>query len=260
MKKIKLERREIKELLENRYARYNNTGFIETDPVCVPHIFSLKDNIEIAGFLTAIIAWGQRKTIIANAKKLMKMMGNSPYEYIINGSKDDFNELTIFKHRTFNGTDTLYFLSSLQNIYRNYGGLETLFTEFYNNTGSMKEALIHFRDIFFELPHPERTGKHIADVRKNASAKRLNMFLRWMVRKDNRGVDFGLWKHIPASALFMPLDVHTGNVARKLGLLSRKQNDWYAVEELTSELRVFDADDPVKYDFALFGLGAFEAF
>ncbi|MBN2350828.1 MAG: TIGR02757 family protein, partial [Bacteroidales bacterium] len=248
---------DLKKFLDQKYEFYNQPGFITSDPVQIPHRFSRKEDIEISAFLTAIIAWGQRKTIINNATRLMFLMDNHPHDFIVNANEKDFEIFLDFKHRTFNGDDAVYFLSSLKNLYLYHGGPGTFFEKKYRETGEIRNCLIEFRKIFFELPHLPRSEKHIANIQKKASAKRLNMFLRWMVRKDNGGVDFGLW-NIPASALYIPLDIHTGTVARKLGLLTRKQDDWNAVEELTNNLRVFDPKDPVKYDFALFGLGAFE--
>lgn len=251
---------EIQAFLDQKVLEFNQLAFIETDPIQIPKLFDTKENIEIAGFLAATLAWGQRPTIIRNARKLVSQMENNPYNFLQNTTECDWNFFLNFKHRTFNGTDCVFFLKSLQNIYLHHGGLETVFTAGYNINHSIYSALAHFRNIFFELNHEHRTEKHVSDVEKGASAKRLNMFLRWMVRSDEAGVDFGLWKQIPASALLLPLDVHTGNVARKLGLLSRTQNDWRAVEEITGKLRTFDRNDPIKYDFALFGLGAFEKF
>jgi uncharacterized protein (TIGR02757 family) len=187
-------------------------------------------------------------------------MRNNPIEFLLYTPEDEWDVFQPFKHRTFNGADCIFFLKSLKNIYLNHGGLEKVFTDGFLNSESMSGTLSHFRSIFFEPEHERRTEKHVSDVLKGASAKRLNMFLRWMVRQDQSGVDFGLWKQIPASALMLPLDVHTGNVARKLGLLTRTQNDWKAVEEITAKLREFDPADPIKYDFALFGLGVFERF
>lgn len=249
---------EIKLLLDKKVEIYNHPDFIETDPIAIPHRFSLKEDIEIAGFLTAIIAWGQRCSIIKSASILLSLTGNNPYNFITEACDKDFAPFKYFKHRTFQGDDCIFFLKSLQHIYINKGGLEKVFTEGYNRDGNIKSALDVFYDVFFSTSHPLRSRKHIANVRANASAKRLNMFLRWMVRDNSTGVDFGLWKNIPSSALMIPLDVHTGNVSRKLGLLKRKQNDWKAVEELTAILRIFDPADPVKYDFALFGMGAVE--
>lgn len=249
---------EIKEILEEKYMHYNNSKFIETDPIIVPHQFSLKENIEISAFLTATIAWGNRKSIIKNAKNLMSLLDNDPFGFIMNAKGRDFEVLNAFYHRTFCGIDAVYFIKSLANIYREHGGLETIFSEEYKLKGDIKSGLIKFREVFFELRHHARTEKHVSNVAKGSSAKRLNMFLRWMVRKDDHKVDFGLWSQIPPSALYIPLDVHSGKVARNLGLLKRKQNDWESVMELTSILRNFDANDPVKYDFALFGMGVFE--
>ncbi len=250
---------ELKAFLDEKTEKYNRPAFIESDPVQVPRQFSRKENIEIAAFFTATISWGNRPAIIKNALRLMEWMDNSPYDFIMKSPATGFNVLNPFVHRTFNGGDCIYFARSLKNIYSNHGGLQQVFETGFQQEGSVKAALEYFHSVFFEFPG-ERTRKHVANVQRGASAKRLNMFLRWMVRNDHRGVDFGLWEGIPQSALMLPLDVHTGNVARKLGLLNRKQNDWKAVEEVTATLRKFDPADPVKYDFALFGLGIFEKF
>ena len=250
----------IKSFLDEKIQLFNRAEFIETDPIKVPAFFTTKENIEIAGFLAATLAWGQRPTIIRNAMKLMALMQNDPIEFLQNSSEEDWAVFQSFKHRTFNGTDCIYFLKSLKNIYQNHGGLEQVFTDGFLNGNSIFSALVYFRKVFFELEHERRTEKHVSDVEKGAAAKRLNMYLRWMVRNDTSNVDFALWKQIPSSALMLPLDVHTGNVARKLGLLTRTQNDWRAVEEITAKLREFDPEDPIKYDFALFGLGVFEKF
>ena len=251
---------ELKEFLEEKYDLFNRPSFIETDPIQIPHQFTKPEDIEIAGFLTATIAWGLRANIIKSAKKLISLMDNSPYDFIINAEENDFEIFNEFKYRTFQGVDCVYFMKSLQNIYKNHNGLRSIFESKVKETNCIKEALIHFRRIFFEILHPTRTQKHIANIEKKSSGKRLNMYLMWMVRNDNRGVHFGLWKNISPSLLYLPLDVHTGNVGRKLGLLTRKQNDWPAVEELTASLRQFDANDPVRFDFSLFGLGVFEKF
>ncbi|HBL74984.1 MAG: TIGR02757 family protein [Bacteroidetes bacterium GWF2_42_66] len=251
---------ELYQLLEEKVKRYNHPGFITSDPVQIPRRFSKKENIEIAGFLAATIAWGQRPVIIKNAHRLMQGMDNNPYQFLLDTTEADWLHLADFKHRTFNSADLFFFLKSLQNIYKNHGGLEQVFTEGYQSDQTVFSALTHFRRIFFEIDSPHRTQKHISDVSKNSSAKRLNMFLRWMVRNDNAGVDFGLWKNVPSSALMLPLDVHTGNISRQLGLLQRTQNDWKAVVEVTSRLAEFDPTDPVKYDFALFGMGVFDNF
>lgn len=250
----------IKSFLDEKMQLFNRAEFIETDPIQVPALFTTKENIEIAGFLAATLAWGQRPTIIRNALKIIVLMQNNPIEFLLNSSEEDWEVFQSFKHRTFNGTDCIYFLKSLKNIYQNHGGLEQVFTDGFRNGNSIFSALVYFRKVFFELEHELRTEKHVSDVEKGAAAKRLNMYLRWMVRNDKANVDFGLWKQIPASVLMLPLDVHTGNVARKLGLLTRTQNDWRAVEEITAKLREFDPEDPIKYDFALFGLGVFEKF
>lgn len=251
---------EIKDFLNEKADKYNHLNFIETDPIQIPHLFSDNNDIEISAFFASTIAWGQRTTIIKNMQKLIALMDHDPYEFIMNSSEKDLDRFNNFKHRTFNGEDCRFFIRSIKNIYKNHGGLGSLFQEIYSKEKGIFETLIGFRKVFFEIQHPERTQKHVSNVLKGASAKRLNMFLRWMVRKDNNGVDFGLWSKIPMSDLFLPLDVHTGNVARKLGLLKRNQNDWKAVKEVTEILRKFNPDDPIKYDFALFGLGVFEKF
>lgn len=251
---------ELKEFLDYKYDVYNQLSFIETDPVFIPHQYSLPEDIEISGFLTATIAWGQRKSILKNARRLMGQMGDKPYEFLMGATDEQLYKASDFVHRTFNCDDTYYFLKALRHIYKNFGGLKKVFGNSYGRNGDVKACLGDFRDLFLSLNPAPRTCRHVSDVTRDSSAKRLNMFLRWMVRTDNRGVDFGLWESIPPSALYLPLDVHTGNVSRKLQLLKRKQNDWKAVDEITAKLRTFDASDPVKYDFALFGLGVFEKF
>lgn len=250
---------ELKEFLDEKVDEYNRPRFIESDPIQVPKQFTNKEDIEIAGFLTATISWGNRAAIIKNAQRLMGLLENQPYDFIVNASAKEVRVLERFVHRTFNGWDCMYFIQSLQNIYTRHGGLQAIFEKGYNIDKNIKSALLHFYQVFFEL-EGERTRKHVSNVAKGASAKRLNMYLRWLVRGDKKGVDFGLWEGIPAAALMLPLDVHTGNVGRKLALLKRKSNDWKAVEEITNSLRKFDKNDPVKYDFALFGLGVFEKF
>jgi len=249
----------MKEFLDSRCLQFNTPDFIRDDPVSIPHLFTMAGDIEISGFLTAIISWGQRKTIIRNSKQILKLMDYAPLEFILNATQKDMKDLSLFKHRTFNGEDLIYFIHALQTIYRDYQGLESIFTTGINQTG-VKHAISNFKKLFFSLDHPERTTKHIADPLKGSAAKRINMFLRWMVRNDGNGVDFGLWKGISPSRLFCPLDIHSGRIARKFGLLDRKQNDWKAVEELTARLRVFDPGDPVRYDYALFGMGIHERF
>lgn len=250
---------ELKSFLDEKVCLYNNSKFIESDPIQIPHQFSLKEDIEIAGFLSATIAWGNRKMIISNAKKMMDLMGNAPYDFIMNHKQHHLDELESFVHRTFNSTDFQYFIKAIQNIYVNHNGLEAVFAK-NQETASLQITISEFKKVFFELPHFGRTEKHISDPMNNSAAKRINMFLRWMVRVDNAKVDFGIWKSISPAQLSCPLDVHSGNVARKLGLLQRKQNDAKAVAELDASLRSLDPTDPVKYDFALFGLGVFEKF
>lgn len=250
---------ELKEFLNTKVEQYNNTSFIESDPIQIPHQFSKKEDIEIAGFLTATIAWGNRKSIINNAYKMMQLMEQKPLDFVINHSQKDLNYLQRFVHRTFNGEDFVQFMKSLNHIYKNHQGLEAVFAK-HAQSDSMQNSIHHFKTVFFETPHQLRTQKHISDPLKNSAAKRINMFLRWMVRNDNNDVDFGIWKSLSPSQLSCPLDVHSGNVARKLGLLTRKQNDAKALHELDTALRQLDANDPVKYDFALFGLGVFEKF
>ncbi|MFN8210126.1 MAG: TIGR02757 family protein [Bacteroidales bacterium] len=256
---MKLRKQEMKSFLDEKVELYNRPSFIESDPISIPHQFTSREDIEISGFLAATIAWGNRKMILRNANQMMKLLENTPYDFIMNSSEKELMNVEKFVHRTFNSTDLSYFLIALRHIYRNKGGLEQVFKK--NMTShSIQPAIHELHKVFFELPHEKRTEKHVSDPNKGSSAKRINMFLRWMVRKDNCGVDFGIWDSISPSVLSCPLDVHSGNIARKLGLLSRKQNDARAVAELDSVLRSFDSEDPVKYDFALFGLGAIEKF
>ncbi|MCF8303001.1 MAG: TIGR02757 family protein [Bacteroidales bacterium] len=253
--------KELKDFLDEKTEYYNHPDFIELDPVSIPHRYTRKEDIEISGFLSATIAWGQRKTIVKNAMQLMHLMDDAPFEFITNFGESELERFSGFVHRTFNSDDCRFFLQSLQNIYRHHNGLEYAFA--YGLSGEKKgmaDAINGFRKLFFHMHHQQRTEKHVSNPSANAAAKRLNMFLRWMVRKDRKGVDFGIWNSITPAQLSLPLDVHTGTVARKLGLLTRKQNDWKAVEEVTSRLRNFDVNDPAKYDFALFGLGIIEKF
>ena len=248
---------ELKEFLDFKVDQYNRLEFIDSDPVQIPHQFSRKEDIEISGFLTATISWGNRKSILKNANFMMELLDRTPHDFVMNHSEEDLEALRKFVHRTFNGTDFSYFIKALQHIYKKHCGLESIFSN-YSDQDTVQPAIHQFKKIFFELPHEKRTEKHVSDPAKNSAAKRINMFLRWMVRKDNNGVDFGIWKDIAPASLSCPLDVHSGNVARKLGLLFRKQNDAKALAELDQNLRKLDPKDPVKYDFALFGLGVFE--
>lgn len=250
---------ELKSFLDEKVLLYNTFNFIESDPIQIPHLFSLKEDIEIAGFLSATIAWGNRKMIIKNAHKMMDLMGNSPYDFVMSHNENGLERLETFVHRTFNGQDFASFIKGLQHIYKNHDGLEAVFSK-NQEPNSTQKSISEFKKIFFEIEHQHRTQKHISDPLNNSAAKRINMFLRWMVRQDSKGVDFGIWTSISPANLSCPLDVHSGNVARKLGLLNRKQNDGKALLELDTHLRKLDAVDPVKYDFALFGLGVFEGF
>lgn len=243
---------ELREYLDFKAEQYNTRTFIESDPIQLPHRFTKKEDIEIVAYLVSTIAWGQRKSIIKNGERLIEIMENTPYEFILNYSPKKLD----FVHRTFNAIDLDFFFRSLRNIYEK-GGLEKAFSPHAEIEG-IKGRIVHFRDLFLETEHEKRSEKHISNPLKGSAAKRINMFLRWMVRNDKQGVDFGIWNTIPSSELYIPLDVHTSTHGRNLGLIQRKQDDWKALEELMSQLRKFDPVDPVKYDFALFGIGAFE--
>ncbi len=253
---------DLKAFLDQKVQEFNTPGFIADDPICIPHRFTKPQDIEIAGFFAAILAWGQRKTIINKCTALLEMMDNAPHEFITSHQDDDLRPFLDFKHRTFNATDTLYFIAFLKHHYSRHHSLEAAFLNApASGSFDMKAALTHFREYFFSLPDaPDRTRKHISTPANKSACKRINMYLRWMVRQDNSGVDFGLWKNIPPAALICPCDVHVDRIARKLGLIQRKQTDWQTAEELTENLRSFDPLDPVKYDFALFGLGVIEQF
>lgn len=250
---------ELKEFLDEKVIQYNTLQFIDSDPIQIPHQFALKEDIEISAFLTATIAWGNRKMIINNSKRMMALMGNSPYDFVMSHTDSQLESLDGFVHRTFNSNDFVTFIKALNHIYTNHNGLEMAFAK-NQHPLSMQPGIAEFKKVFFEVAHQHRTMKHVSDPMQGSAAKRINMFLRWMVRQDNNGVDFGIWKTIPMAVLSCPLDVHSGNVARKLGLLTRKENDGKALAELDATLRLLDAEDPVKYDFALFGLGVFEGF
>lgn len=249
----------LKPFLDEKVQLYNQFKFIATDPISIPHQFQKKEDIEIIGFLMATIAWGNRKSILNNGARLVKILQLAPYDFILNHNSTDLESCEGFVHRTFNAHDLRYFIQALQYIYKHHNGLESVF-EKHLEQNNLQPAISEFKRTFFSLDHHKRTEKHVSDPRKNSAAKRINMFLRWMVRKDHHGVDFGIWKNIPASALSCPLDVHSGKIARELGLLKRTQNDAKAVYELDASLRILDPEDPVKYDFALFGLSAFESF
>lgn len=249
---------DLKDFLEEKYFLYSREDFIESDPVSIPHRFTKKEDIEISGFLAATIAWGQRPVILRNSMSLMEKMDHAPHDFIKNFTASDLKPFRKFVHRTFNDVDCVYFLKALQKIYTEKKSLEHLFKEFHDaGQPDYKEAISKWRQYFFALRHQPRTLKHFAQPVDGSAAKRINMFLRWMIRKDS--VDFGIWK-MESSLLTCPLDVHSARVARKLGLLNRKQNDWQAASELTGALRKFNSRDPVRYDFALFGMGVFEKF
>lgn len=242
----------LKEFLDEKVDLYNRPGFIENDPIQVPHSFKTLQDIEISAFFAATLAWGQRKTIIAKSRELMHMMDDAPHDFMLNHSDSDLKRLSAFKHRTFNTTDLLYFINFFKQYYQKEKSLEAAFCD----GSEMKEQLTNFHTAFFSLEHaPLRTRKHIATPDRKSACKRINMFLRWMVRSDNRGVDFGLWKRISPAQLICPIDLHVERIARQLKLIKRKTVDWQTAEELTATLKKLDPADPVKYDFALFGLG-----
>jgi uncharacterized protein (TIGR02757 family) len=251
--------KDLKDFLDEKVAQYNNLTFIELDPIQIPHSYTRKEDIEISGFLSSIISWGNRTSIVKNAKRMLAYMGDSPYDFIINHREQHLKQIDGFVHRTFNSVDLLTFIEGLKHLYKHKNGLEGIFVK-YQTSDSLQPAIHELKKEFFSIPHLERTRKHLPDPMTGSAAKKINMYLRWMIRNDNRGVDFGLWKSISPSILSCPLDVHSGNVARKLGLMTRKVNDAKAVTELDTNLREMDSEDPVKYDFALFGLGVFEGF
>jgi uncharacterized protein (TIGR02757 family) len=252
----------LKDFLDKKVEEYNQPSFIAADPICIPHSFTKKQDIEIAGFFASIFAWGNRTIIINKTKELMQLMDNAPHEFCIDLDPEKLKRLTSFKHRTFNATDLLYFVEFLHHHYINYESLETAFSQWLQpGDSTIEKALTGFHHYFFSLPDtPARTKKHIATPERGSTCKRLNMFLRWMVRDDNNGVDFGIWKAISPRQLICPIDVHVARVAKRFGLISRKQVDWLTALELTAHLKQFDPNDPAKYDFALFGLGVVEKF
>jgi uncharacterized protein (TIGR02757 family) len=246
----------VRELLEEKFLQYNQPNFIPNDPICIPHLFTKSQDIEIMGFWASILAWGQRKTIINKCKELINLMDGSPHDFILNHQENDLKRFLNFNHRTFNATDTLYFIEWFKNYYQENESLETAFITQVSDSQNVENNLIQFHDLFFSLPdYPTRTRKHIATPVRKSSCKRINMFLRWMVRQDDKGVDFGIWTKLKPSQLVCPCDVHVDRVARKLGLIQRPTTDWKTAVELTENLKLIDPNDPVKYDFALFGLG-----
>lgn len=246
------------DFLNSKVEEYNQPSFIKDDPICIPHLFKKKQDIEIAGFFAATFSWGNRTTIINKSKELMQLMDMQPFDFVLHHSDNDLKQLLHFKHRTFNTTDLLYFIEFFKFHYSVNKTLETAFTKWGN---TVEEMLIGFHHYFFSLEHvPNRTKKHVATPYKNSNCKRLNMYLRWMVRKDKKGVDFGIWKQIQPSQLICPVDVHVARVAKRFNIIQRKQMDWQTAIELTEYLRTLDANDPVKYDFALFALGVMEKY
>jgi uncharacterized protein (TIGR02757 family) len=260
---LKTKQESLKDFLNSKVRLYNSVSFIPNDPVCIPHLFTKKQDIEIAAFFAAIFAWGNRTTIINKSKELIQLMHMQPYEFVLHHSTADLKKLKAFKHRTFTAEDLYHFIEFFHQHYSKHDSLETAFFPPLplerGPGGEVVEAgLNHFKNACFSIEHLKRTEKHVSSPRQKSSCKRLNMFLRWMVRKDDKGVDFGLWKNCSPKDLICPLDVHVSRVARQLGLLKRKQDDWEAAVELTSNLRTLDANDPVKYDFALFSIGVIE--
>ena len=245
----------MRDLLERLHDRYNNESFIEADPISVPHSFTNTVDREIAGFLAATIAWGNRRAIVQSAHRMMRYMDNAPEDFVRNATQSDMEYLRTYVHRTFNGVDFQDFVRGLRHIITKWGSVGNYFESRYEEHGDLRPVFSDFRRDFFAVEHDVHCEKHLSSIDKGAACKRLCMYLRWFVRYDDRGVDFGLWRRIPMSALYMPLDIHTGRMGRNLGLLGRKQSDWKAVEELTASLRELHVDDPVRYDYSLFGLG-----
>lgn len=250
-----MSREEMRELLERLHDRYNNESFIEADPISVPHSFTRPVDREIAGFLAATIAWGNRRAIVQSAHRMMRYMDNAPEDFVRNATETDMEYLRTYVHRTFNGVDFQDFVRGLRHIIIEWGSVGNYFETRYEEHGDLRPVFSDFRRDFFAAEHDAHCEKHLSSIDKGAACKRLCMYLRWFVRHDDRGVDFGMWRRIPMSALYMPLDIHTGRMGRNLGLLNRKQSDWKAVEELTASLRELCANDPVRYDYSLFGLG-----
>lgn len=252
-----LSRQSLYELLESKAEEFNRPVFIENDPICIPHTYQKLQDIEISGLIAAVLAWGQRKTIIRKCREFFALMDHAPHDFILHHQEQDLKPFLEFRHRTFNATDALYFIEFLHHYYQQHDSLEDAFAQAISPEDiDIEKGLIYFHQLFFSLPdYPCRTRKHIATPARNSACKRLNMYLRWMVRRDDKGVDFGLWHKIKPSQLICPCDLHVDRVARRLGLIKRKQTDWLTAKELTQNLRLFDPHDPVRYDFALFGLG-----
>ncbi len=246
---------DLRELLERLHDKYNRPEFIEGDPISVPHAFSSREDREIAGFFAATIAWGNRRAIVKNGLRMMRYLDNAPADFVRNASEKELSTLSTYVHRTFNGRDLRDFVLALRGLCEHYGGIGEFFERRYEATGTIPTVFAEFRETFFCEAHDPHCEKHLSSIARGAACKRLCMYLRWMVRRDDRGVDFGLWARIPMSALYLPLDLHAGNMGRALGLLERRQNDWKAVAQITEALRTYDPADPVRYDFSLFGAG-----
>ncbi len=250
---------DLKEFLDSKVGQFNRPDFIKSDPICIPHQYKKKQDIEIAGLFAAVLAWGQRATIISKTKELMALMENTPHDFLLLQAAKDLRRFEKFAHRTFNGADAVYFMQFLSRYYKENDSLEDAFLP-PDGSINIEPGLINFHKRFFSMNHSDRTTKHIASPERKSACKRMNMYLRWMVRQDNQGVDFGLWKRISPAQLVCPCDVHVERVARKLDLIRGKLMNWQTALELTANLKKLDPLDPVKYDFALFGLGIEEKF
>jgi uncharacterized protein (TIGR02757 family) len=252
---------QLKALLDEKVKLYNQPGFIEKDPVSIPHLFTKKQDIEISGLFAAVLAWGNRTSIINNCKKLVNWMDNAPHDFILNHHDTDLKKMLGFAHRTFNATDLLYFIQFLRYHYSKHTSLEDAFVPGRSyKEDTVEQALIYFHNYFFSIEHPERSRKHVATPARKSACKRINMYLRWMVRRDNKGVDFGIWKKIHPRQLVCPLDVHVARVAQRLDLLENTNSNWANALHLTYRLRELNREDPAVYDYALFGLGMAERF
>jgi uncharacterized protein (TIGR02757 family) len=248
------------ELLETLHNRYNRPEFIEPDPISIPHSFERLEDREISGFLAATIAWGNRKAIVKSARRMVEMMDNAPFDFTMGASEEDLRPLLRYVHRTFNGGDFQDFVRGLRHIIEEWGSVGGFFEHHYLESGDVRKAISAFRREFFSVPHDKHSEKHLSSIDRGAACKRIAMYMRWFVRRDDRGVDFGQWQRIPMSALYLPLDIHTGRMGRAMGLLQRKQDDWKAVEEITASLREFCPEDPTRYDYSLFGAGITKLF
>ena len=255
-----LSREELRELLDELHDKYNNPSFIEADPISVPHSFTDPIDREVAGFMAATIAWGNRRAIVQSSHRMMRYMDNAPRDFVLNASEAELAHLATFVHRTFNGVDFQDFVRGLRHIIDGWGSVGGFFEQNYEQSGDVRTAISEFRKEFFNVEHDKHAEKHLSSIDRGAACKRIAMYMRWFVRRDERGVDFGQWTKIPMSALYLPLDIHTGRMGRAMGLLTRKQDDWKAVEEITASLREFSPEDPTRYDYSLFGAGITKLF